>query len=109
MLTRSPTDVLSHVAIRARSQGLLLATCFDDEQLQTLQGLAGKHVSLTVSPTQEVMAVEMDAPASRNGAGMDYLVGQAEMVPSARLRRAAFCSGACAWATACHSLPSLAH
>lgn len=29
ILTSSPTDVLSHIAIRARAQGVLLATCFD--------------------------------------------------------------------------------
>ena len=31
ILTSSPTDVLSHIAIRARAQGVLLATCFDAE------------------------------------------------------------------------------
>ena len=31
VLTSSPTDVLSHIAIRARAQGVLLATCFDAE------------------------------------------------------------------------------
>jgi alpha-glucan,water dikinase len=30
LLTRSSTDVLSHVAIRARSQGVLLATCLGE-------------------------------------------------------------------------------
>ena len=37
VLTASPTDVLSHVAIRARSQGVLLATCVDEAQLETLK------------------------------------------------------------------------
>ena len=37
VLTSSPTDVLSHVAIRARSQGVLLATCFDEAELGTLE------------------------------------------------------------------------
>lgn len=37
VLTASPTDVLSHVAIRARSQGVLLATCFDEAQLEALK------------------------------------------------------------------------
>ena len=32
MLTASPTDVLSHVAIRARGQGVLLAACLDAER-----------------------------------------------------------------------------
>lgn len=39
VLTASPTDVLSHVAIRARSQGVLLATCFDEAQLDALKVL----------------------------------------------------------------------
>jgi hypothetical protein len=36
LLTRSSTDVLSHVAIRARTQGVLLAGCSDDEEWQHL-------------------------------------------------------------------------
>jgi hypothetical protein len=51
VLTASPTDVLSHVAIRARSQGVLLATCFDEAQLEALkvdrlrvQGLGCHHL-----------------------------------------------------------------
>jgi alpha-glucan,water dikinase len=39
VLTKSSTDVLSHVAIRARSQGVLLATCFDDGEWQRLVGM----------------------------------------------------------------------
>jgi hypothetical protein len=31
VLTSSTTDVLSHIAIRARAQGMLLATCFDEQ------------------------------------------------------------------------------
>ncbi len=69
VLTSSPTDVLSHVAIRARSQGVLLATCFDDAELAGLEALAGKHVTLTVTPSQDVVAHEMEAPAT-NGSGI---------------------------------------
>ena len=36
VLTHSATDVLSHIAIRARSQGVLLATCFDEAALDTI-------------------------------------------------------------------------
>lgn len=39
VLTESTTDVLSHVAIRARSQGVLLATCFDDAEWQRLTAM----------------------------------------------------------------------
>jgi alpha-glucan,water dikinase len=37
VITRSSTDVLSHIAIRARNQRVLLATCFSDEQWGRLQ------------------------------------------------------------------------
>lgn len=36
VLTATSTDVLSHVAIRARSQRVLLASCADDAQWQKL-------------------------------------------------------------------------
>jgi alpha-glucan,water dikinase len=36
LLTRSSTDVLSHVAIRARTQGVLLAGCSDVEEWKHL-------------------------------------------------------------------------
>lgn len=36
LLTRSSTDVLSHVAIRARTQGVLLAGCGDEEEWKHL-------------------------------------------------------------------------
>jgi len=36
LLTRSSTDVLSHVAIRARTQGVLLAGCADEEEWKHL-------------------------------------------------------------------------
>ena len=46
---RSLTDVLSHVAIRARSQSVLLASCFDQAEWAELQGLEqGKRVQLHV-------------------------------------------------------------
>jgi hypothetical protein len=39
VLTESTTDVLSHVAIRARSQGVLLATCFDEAEWARLTAM----------------------------------------------------------------------
>jgi hypothetical protein len=39
VLTESTTDVLSHVAIRARSQGVLLATCFDEGEWARLTAM----------------------------------------------------------------------
>lgn len=54
VLTASTTDVLSHVAIRARSQQVLLATCFDSAELSELKGKHGEQVSLAVSPNGAV-------------------------------------------------------
>ncbi|KAF6251712.1 glutathione synthetase ATP-binding domain-like protein [Scenedesmus sp. NREL 46B-D3] len=68
VLTKSSTDVLSHVAIRARSQGVLLATCFEDAEWQRLVAMQGQHVSLEVNPAGEVMAVQVD-PAHDDAAG----------------------------------------
>lgn len=64
VLTSSPSDVLSHVAIRARSQGVLLATCFDDAPLSTIKQLQGKNVRLDVDATGAVTATETAAPAA---------------------------------------------
>lgn len=69
VLTESTTDVLSHVAIRARSQGVLLATCFDDAEWQCLTAMQGQHVALEVTPSGEVLATPMDAPTNGAGAG----------------------------------------
>lgn len=66
MLTRSLTDVLSHVAIRARSQGTLLASCFDQAEWAALQPLAGKHMELAVAADGRVTATE--AVKSTSGA-----------------------------------------
>uniref|UniRef100_A0A383WLS7 Uncharacterized protein n=1 Tax=Tetradesmus obliquus TaxID=3088 RepID=A0A383WLS7_TETOB len=69
VLTKSSTDVLSHVAIRARSQGVLLATCFEDSEWQRLVGMQGQHVSLEVNPAGEVTTVQVDPPSGDAAAG----------------------------------------
>lgn len=62
VLTHSATDVLSHVAIRARSQGVLLATCFDEAALDSIKALEGKNVTLAVDASGAVAATEGAAP-----------------------------------------------
>lgn len=47
-------DVLSHVAIRARNQKVLLASCGDDSILKRLQDSAGQCVRLAVGPSGDV-------------------------------------------------------
>ena len=102
VLTRSPTDVLSHVAIRARSQGVLLATCFDDSALDSIKQLEGQNVQLAVDATGAVTATESAAPASSNGAvpktGMVRCLRRITVLisllwkASSSLRRGAMCS-----------------
>lgn len=60
--------MLSHVAIRARSQGVLLATCFDDAALSSIKQLEGKNVQLDVDATGAVTATESAASAAADGA-----------------------------------------
>lgn len=59
-------DVLSHVAIRARNQKVLLASCDDDAILQQLHGLNGQCLKLAVAPSGDVTwtkAAENEIPA----------------------------------------------
>lgn len=70
ILTSSATDVLSHIAIRARAQNVLLATCFERAQFDDLQEQASSQVSLSVDPKGNVVmapAPEVDR-AEANGA-----------------------------------------
>ncbi|KAI8469254.1 MAG: glutathione synthetase ATP-binding domain-like protein [Monoraphidium minutum] len=60
VLTESATDVLSHVAIRARSQDVLLATCFDDDVWGTFTAMAGHTVALDVTATGDVRARRLE-------------------------------------------------
>jgi len=46
--------VLSHVAIRARNQKVLLASCDDDKLLAELRGKSGSRLKLSLSPSGDV-------------------------------------------------------
>eukprot|EP00899_Mesostigma_viride_P013200 jgi/Mesvir1/21881/Mv01950-RA.1 len=54
VITTSNVDVLSHVAIRARNQKVLLATCHDDSEFDKLLRFEGKKVAAFVDPTGAV-------------------------------------------------------
>lgn len=70
VLTRSATDVLSHVAIRARSQGVLLATCFDDAEWAAAHKQVGHQVSIKVNASGHVSIAPLGADEkSTNGNG----------------------------------------
>eukprot|EP00897_Mesotaenium_endlicherianum_P008242 jgi/Mesen1/7446/ME000389S06789 len=70
VLSLSATDVLSHVAIRARNSNVLLATCFEPAQLDALKALAGKVVETAVDGASNVTLRELpNAAAAASGAG----------------------------------------
>jgi alpha-glucan, water dikinase len=48
VLTKSTVDLVSHVGVRARNAGVLLATCWDGELLTELLGQRGEWVRLLV-------------------------------------------------------------
>lgn len=58
VITPDMTDIVSHVAIRARNAHLLFATCYDEKTLDQLKALRGRHLNLVVSATGDVVFQE---------------------------------------------------
>jgi alpha-glucan,water dikinase len=54
VVTSDAPDLVSHLAVRARNAGTLLATCFEPETYERLKALQGKAVSLRVTPGGDV-------------------------------------------------------
>jgi alpha-glucan,water dikinase len=54
VLTPQTVDIVSHVAIRARNNRVLLATSYEPERLRHLQSLAGHGLRLVLTPTNEL-------------------------------------------------------
>ena len=67
VLTSSVADALSHMALRARAQRVLLATCFDEAALAALAGSAGKRAALRVSAAGDVTAALAEAEDTGGG------------------------------------------
>ncbi|MBF0555627.1 MAG: hypothetical protein HQK96_13895, partial [Nitrospirae bacterium] len=60
------TDIVSHVAVRARNARVLFATCYDSTVLESLRALSGRYVSLTITPAGGVAFNEMTQPEAPN-------------------------------------------
>ena len=58
VITQDTTDLVSHVAIRARNAELLFATCYDPEAFNRLKSLAGRVLKLSVSAALDVVYEE---------------------------------------------------
>eukprot|EP00425_Heterocapsa_triquetra_P045917 CAMPEP_0195086646 /NCGR_PEP_ID=MMETSP0448-20130528/26720_1 /TAXON_ID=66468 /ORGANISM="Heterocapsa triquestra, Strain CCMP 448" /LENGTH=1227 /DNA_ID=CAMNT_0040120147 /DNA_START=81 /DNA_END=3764 /DNA_ORIENTATION=- len=74
-------DVLSHVAIRARNQQVLLASCDDDALLAQLHGLAGQRMKLTVGPSGDVTWSKAAAGEGVSDAAAAQAPKQLKVVP----------------------------
>ena len=58
VVTPDVTDIVSHVAIRARNAHLLFATCYDPEVIGELKSLAGRSIKLSVGVAGDVIFEE---------------------------------------------------
>jgi alpha-glucan,water dikinase len=57
------TDIVSHVAVRARNANVLFASCHDPELFQRLKAMKGRFLQLEVSPAGDVIVEETKASA----------------------------------------------
>jgi alpha-glucan,water dikinase len=66
VLAPNVTDIVSHVAVRARNANVLFASCLDPELFQQLKGKRGRFVELEVNAAGDVVLKEGAAsvPAS---------------------------------------------
>ncbi|MGA1868257.1 MAG: phosphohistidine-like domain-containing protein [bacterium] len=55
ILSPDDTDIVSHIAVRARNNGILFATCYNNELFEQLCALEGKEVSLTIDSTRAII------------------------------------------------------
>ncbi|MCP4577531.1 MAG: hypothetical protein GY846_14745 [Deltaproteobacteria bacterium] len=55
IITPDTTDIVSHVAIRARNAHVLIATCYDPETVNRLKSLRGQKIKLDVNTAGEVI------------------------------------------------------
>lgn len=58
VITPDVTDIVSHVAVRARNCRLLFATCYDDAIVSRLKAMEGKVINLAVNSAGDVVIKE---------------------------------------------------
>lgn len=58
IITSDTTDIVSHIAIRARNARLLFATCYDSKIVERLKALRGRQLKLTVTAAGDVRIQE---------------------------------------------------
>jgi alpha-glucan,water dikinase len=62
VITSQPTDIVSHVAVRARNSALLFAVCYDEECLEKLRSAEGRTLTLSVTNTGEWSSTRLKRP-----------------------------------------------
>lgn len=55
------TDIVSHVAVRARNANILFASCFDNATLGRLKALRGSRLQLDVTPAGDIQVAERES------------------------------------------------
>ena len=93
VVTPDMPDVLSHVAVRARNEGVCFATCFDEGALSSLRAMAGSTVCLRPSGPNDLLVEEV-SPAVIDARGTAAITGgnsspEAAAVP--RIERVSWC------------------
>lgn len=89
VLTKTPVDLLSHIAIRARNTGVMLASCADQSMWDAFTSKEGELCKLSVDATSgavvaaEATAAEATMPGSSSQSGDEAKV---ELVKPASLK-----------------------
>ena len=65
LLTPDTTDIVSHIAIRARNARVVFATCYDAETMARLKSLNGRHVSVNTVTGGDVVVREGRSVAAK--------------------------------------------
>jgi len=85
IITRSSMDILSHIAIRARNQNVLLATCHDDATFESLKANTGA-VTVSVNAAGDVtVAAGGDLSSGGKAGGASKTVTVKEPTPCAKM------------------------
>jgi alpha-glucan,water dikinase len=73
VLTSSSVDVVSHLAIRARNQGVLLATCYDPGAFEKLKSLEGRFMDVETDASGDLRFESAEEGEERPGGGGQHV------------------------------------
>jgi alpha-glucan,water dikinase len=85
VLTPSSADLVSHLAVRARNAGVLLATCYDRSTYDQLKTMQNRSLALHVTPAGDVHFEEKDGARADASRPLATQLRSALIVPRVRL------------------------